>query len=75
MDTEGFVDMRPNRGAVVTSLSPDDVQELFEMLVEMVIRNHVLSAGKGMIEYLRNSAALAAVASGSKPVECGETYL
>src|SRR5690606_37515129 len=31
LDAEGFANMRPNRGAIVTSLSPDGVLELFEM--------------------------------------------
>jgi DNA-binding GntR family transcriptional regulator len=31
LDREGLVTARPNRGAVVTALSPEDVEELFEM--------------------------------------------
>ena len=31
LDAEGFVTVRRNRSAVVTSLTPDDVEELFEM--------------------------------------------
>jgi DNA-binding GntR family transcriptional regulator len=31
LDAEGLVTIRPNRGAVVTILTADDVQELFEM--------------------------------------------
>jgi DNA-binding GntR family transcriptional regulator len=31
LDAEGLVTIRPNRGAIVTVLSPRDVQELFEM--------------------------------------------
>lgn len=31
LDAEGLVTIRPNRGAIVTSLTPDDVEELFEM--------------------------------------------
>ena len=29
--TEGLLTLRPNRGAVVTELAPDDIMELFEM--------------------------------------------
>jgi DNA-binding GntR family transcriptional regulator len=31
LDTEGLVTIRPNRGAVVTRLSPDEILEVFEM--------------------------------------------
>jgi DNA-binding GntR family transcriptional regulator len=31
LDTEGLVTLRPHRGAVVTSMTPEDVLELFEM--------------------------------------------
>jgi len=31
LDSEGLVTIRPNRGAVVTVLNPDDILELFEM--------------------------------------------
>src|SRR4051812_15328338 len=31
LDAEGFTVSRPNRGAVVTTLSPDDMLELFEI--------------------------------------------
>ncbi|MGQ9366862.1 GntR family transcriptional regulator [Azospirillum sp. ST 5-10] len=31
LDTEGLVTNRPNRGAIVTPLEPEDVEELFEM--------------------------------------------
>ncbi|MGE0801935.1 MAG: GntR family transcriptional regulator [Lautropia sp.] len=31
LEVEGLVTMRPNRGAVVTELSPDDVSDLFEL--------------------------------------------
>ena len=31
LDTEGLVTLRPNRGAIVTILTPADIQELFEM--------------------------------------------
>src|SRR5262249_42046028 len=31
LDAEGLVTIRPNRGAIVTVLTADDVQELFEM--------------------------------------------
>jgi DNA-binding GntR family transcriptional regulator len=31
LDSEGLVTIRPNRGAVVTILTPDEVRELFEM--------------------------------------------
>jgi DNA-binding GntR family transcriptional regulator len=31
LDTEGLVTIRPNRGAVVTRLGPDEILELFEM--------------------------------------------
>lgn len=31
LDAEGFVTIRPNRGAIVTELTPADVVELFEM--------------------------------------------
>ncbi|HSE74611.1 MAG TPA: GntR family transcriptional regulator [Dongiaceae bacterium] len=31
LESEGFITIRPNRGAVVTALGPDDVGELFEI--------------------------------------------
>jgi DNA-binding GntR family transcriptional regulator len=31
LDSEGLVTIRPNRGAVVTTLTPDDVLDVFEM--------------------------------------------
>jgi DNA-binding GntR family transcriptional regulator len=31
LDSEGLLTIRPNRGAVVTTLTPDEVRELFEM--------------------------------------------
>ncbi|MCO5092145.1 GntR family transcriptional regulator [Bosea sp. (in: a-proteobacteria)] len=31
LDAEGLVTLRPNRGAVVTNLTPEDILELFEM--------------------------------------------
>jgi len=31
LDSEGLVTIRPNRGAVVTALTPDDVLDVFEM--------------------------------------------
>jgi DNA-binding GntR family transcriptional regulator len=31
LESEGFITLRPNRGAVVTDLGPDDVGELFEI--------------------------------------------
>lgn len=31
LDTEGLVTIRPNRGAVVTKLTPDEILEIFEM--------------------------------------------
>jgi DNA-binding GntR family transcriptional regulator len=31
LDSEGLLTIRPNRGAIVTELTPDDVLELFEM--------------------------------------------
>jgi DNA-binding GntR family transcriptional regulator len=31
LDAEGLIILRPNRGAVVTDLTPDDILELFEM--------------------------------------------
>lgn len=31
LDGEGLVTIRPNRGAIVTNLTPDDILELFEM--------------------------------------------
>jgi DNA-binding GntR family transcriptional regulator len=31
LHSEGLIQLRPNRGAIVTSLSPDEVEELFEV--------------------------------------------
>ncbi len=31
LDAEGLVTIRPNRGAIVTALTPDEVEELFEI--------------------------------------------
>lgn len=49
LDAEGLLTMRPNRGAVVTVLTPDDVEELFEMraVLEALAVTHALPVLSG----------------------------
>lgn len=46
LHSEGLVEIRPNRGAVVTSLTPADVQELFEIraALESLAARHACTA-------------------------------